>query len=65
MSFKVGGVLYKRDFCSRVFFQNLICFEENPNQDKDLNINMICEVKSFENGRSYINIVEFESCLDN
>ena len=65
MNFKLGGVLFKRDFCSKVFYEDLVCFENNSNIDKDLNINMICEVKSFENGRSYINIVEFESCLDN
>ncbi|MGL4450453.1 MAG: DHH family phosphoesterase [Sarcina sp.] len=61
LSFKIKDVLYKKDFCSRVFYEDLICIEDNADIDKDLSINMIVEIKQFENGKNYANIVEFES----
>lgn len=62
-----NGVLYKRDFCSKIFYEDLICINDNPDLDKIINVDMIVEVKTFESGISYINIVEFESniCCDN
>lgn len=64
LSFKINNVLYKRDFCSTAFYQDLICYDDNENIDKDLLIDIICEVKTTENNISYINIVEFESSVD-
>ena len=61
LSFKVGDILYKRDFCSNVWFQNLICEEDNPYHNKDLIIDAICEVKMTENNKAYINLIEIES----
>ena len=61
LSFKVGDILYKRDFCSNVWFQNLICEEDNPYHNKDLIIDAICEVKTTENNKAYINLIEIES----
>lgn len=64
LSFKINDVIYRRDFCSKIFYEDLICIEENENIDKDLIIDIICSVKTFESGKSYINIEEFESCVD-
>ena len=61
LSFKVGDILYKRDFCSNVWFSNLICEEDNPYHNKDLIIDAICEVKTTENNKAYINLIEIES----
>ena len=44
------------------FFNDLICEEDNENQDKMLNVNMICEVK-VNNGYAYVNILDFESSV--
>lgn len=55
------GILYKRDFCSKIFYQDLIKEEENPNHDKMLNVDMIVEVKTTENNKAYVNILEFVS----
>lgn len=59
-----NGVLYKRDFCSKVFFEDLVCIDDNPDLDKIINVDMIVEVKTFESGISYVNIVEFESSIN-
>lgn len=56
-----NGVIYKRNFCSKIFYQDLIKEEENPNHDKMLNVDMIVEVKTTENNKSYVNILEFVS----
>lgn len=63
MSFKIKDVLYKRDFCSKVFYEDLVCMDENPDIDKDISLNIICEVKCFEGGKAYVNIVDFESSI--
>lgn len=52
------GVLYKREFCSKNFFDDLVKIEENPNCDKMLNVNLLCEVK--KSTYSYVNILEAE-----
>ena len=57
-----NNVVYKRDYCSKKFFNDLICLEDNENQDKMLNVNMICEVK-VNNGYAYVNILDFESSV--
>ena len=57
-----NNVVYKRDYCSKKFFNDLICEEDNENQDKMLNVNMICEVK-VNNGYAYVNILDFESSV--
>lgn len=59
-----NGILYKREFCSKIFYQDLVCIEDNTNLDKIINVDMIVEVKTFENGISYLNILEFESNID-
>lgn len=57
------GICYKRDFCSKVLYERLICKKENPHCDKMLNVDMICEVKTNESNFSYLNIVDFESSI--
>ena len=57
-----NNVVYKRDYCSKKFFNDLICEKDNENQDKMLNVNMICEVK-VNNGYAYVNILDFESSV--
>lgn len=61
LSYKDNGVLYKRDFCSKKFYEDLVCIDNNPTLDKIISVDMIVEVKTFESGISYLNIVEFES----
>ena len=61
LSFKIDNVIYKKEFCSKVFYEKLICAEENKFNNKDLEIDIICSVKVFENGRAYICIEDCES----
>lgn len=61
LSFKIDNVIYKKEFCSKVFYEKMICAEENKFNNKDLEIDIICSVKVFENGRAYICIEDCES----
>ena len=61
MTFKMDNVIYRRDFASRVFYEDFICINENLDNDKDLMVDMICEIKMNERGFSYVNICDCES----
>ena len=61
LSFKIDNVIYKKEFCSKVFYEKMICAEENKFNNKDLEIDIICSGKVLENGRAYICIEECES----
>ena len=61
LSFKIDNVIYKKEFCSKVFYEKMICAENNKFNNKDLEIDVICSVKVFENGRAYICIEDCES----
>ena len=61
LSFKIDNVIYKKEFCSKVFYEKMICAEENKFNNKDLEMDIICSVKVFENGRAYICIEDCES----
>ena len=61
MTFKMDNVIYRRDFASRVFYEDFICIDENLNNNKDLMVDMICEIKVNERGFSYVNIYDAES----
>ena len=61
MTFKIDNVVYRRDFASRVFYEDFICSDENLDNDKDIMVDMICEIKVNERGFSYVNICDCES----
>ena len=61
VKFKVDNILYKKDFCSKIFYEKLINLENNEDIDKDLKMDILCTISSFENGRSYVEIIDVES----
>ncbi len=61
LSFKIDKIQFRKDYCSKVFYEDLIKLEENQDMDKDLKIDILCEVKTWESGLGYINIIEAES----
>ena len=63
MSFKIGDIIYRRDYCSRAFYEDLICLEDNGFYNADLSMDLIVEVKKTERGFVYLNIVDYESSV--
>ena len=63
MSFKIGNIIYRRDYCSRAFYEDLICLEDNGFYNADLSMDLIVEVKKTEKGFVYLNIVDYESSV--
>ena len=63
MSFKIGDIIYRRDYCSRAFYEDLICLEDNGFYNADLSMDLIVEVKKTEKGFVYLNIVDYESSV--
>lgn len=61
IKFKIDNILYKKDFCSKVFYDKLIDLENNKDINKDLEMDILCTIKSFENGRGYVDIIDVES----
>ena len=61
MTFKIDNVVYRRDFASKVFYEDFICVNDNLDNNKDLIVDMICEIRMNERGFSYVNICDSES----
>lgn len=60
-TFEVGDVLYKKEFSSNIFFDNVI-HAENKKRNKKLKMDILCNVKKLEyNGKCYVNIIDIES----
>lgn len=62
-SFKVKGIHFRKDYVSNDFFNNMIHLEENEDKDKDLKMDILCTVKCWESGLSYIDIISVESVI--
>ena len=60
-SFKINGIHFRKDFVSNNFFNNMIHLDDNENKDKDLKMDILCTVKCWESGLSYIDIIDIES----
>lgn len=62
-SFKVKGIHFRKDYVSNDFFNSMIHLEENEDKDKDLKMDILCTVKCWESGLSYIDIISVESVI--
>ena len=60
-NFKVNHIHFRKDFVSNKFFEEMICLEENENKDKDLKMDILCTVKCWESGLSYVEILDVET----
>lgn len=60
-SFMNNKILFRKDYCSKVFFNKMIDEENNEKHDKDLVLDILCSIKLNDNGRSYIDIIDVDS----
>ena len=54
-------ILFRKDYCSKVFFSKMIDEENNEKHDKDLVLDILCSIKLNDKGRSYIDIIDVDS----
>ena len=62
VSFKSNKILFRKDYCSNDFFKKLICEEENKNQDKDLRMDILFDIRK-QDTFAYVNILDVESVV--
>lgn len=60
-SFMNNKILFRKDYCSKVFFSKMIDEENNEKHDKDLVLDILCSIKLNDKGRSYIDIIDVDS----
>lgn len=60
-SFMNNTILFRKDYCSKVFFSKMIDEENNEKHDKDLVLDILCSIKLNDKGRSYIDIIDVDS----
>ena len=62
VSFKSNKILFRKDYCSNDFFKKLICEEENKNQDKELRMDILFDIRK-QDTFAYVNILDVESVV--
>lgn len=60
-TFMNDKILFRKDYCSKVFFSKMIDEENNEDYDKDLELDILCSIKINDKGRSYIDIIDVDS----
>lgn len=60
-SFMNNKILFRKDYCSKVFFSKMIDEENNEKHDKDLVLDILCSIKLNDKGRIYIDIIDVDS----
>lgn len=59
--FKIDKVQFRKDYMSKVFYEDMIKLEENKDKNMDLKMDILFDIKQWESGLSYANIIEIES----